>query len=350
MSRAKRFLLGFACGIAGLVLALVTVFVALERTDRLKAPAFANRLSFDEKLRHMRRNGTAEPRVLFVGSSTTLHGVDGEVFRNALALNAAVANLGVQDLRVNQSRFMAEVFLAQYDQVGHVVMVSTMLDFKDCATTETAFFNPEHAIDYVNGGSDLYYHFKYFDLEGVLKRTREIRRLRNADDALDSVSFDDYGGLLLEVPRDRINPRVWEGDPITLDPECYNQLEVLARDLQGRGIQFTYVISPMRPGYLADRDPDGRLLARHHRAIEEHLGPTETVVIDAHAGLDMPEEAFFDAYHLNRDKARQLTRYVGEQMIARLDVLPRDSVVRPAAVTAGGKGRLRKREDGLDGG
>ena len=37
-------------------------------------------------------------------------------------------------------------------------------------------------------------------------------------------------------------------------------------------------------------------------------------MIDAHAALTMPEEAFFDAYHLKRDKAQTLTRYLGEQI------------------------------------
>jgi hypothetical protein len=106
------------------------------------------------------------------------------------------------------------------------------------------------------------------------------------------------------------------GDPITLDPACYENLRALAEDLRARGIDFTYVISPMRPGYLAGRDPDGALLVEHRRRLEAALVDSGAVLIDAHEALNMPEEAFFDAYHLNRDEARHLTRFVTERLLA----------------------------------
>jgi hypothetical protein len=71
----------------------------------------------------------------------------------------------------------------------------------------------------------------------------------------------------------------------------------------------------MRPGYLAGRDPDGTLLAQHREKVQTALAGTGAMVIDAHAALEMPEDAFFDAYHLKRDRVERLTRYVGEQMI-----------------------------------
>ncbi|HEX5795524.1 MAG TPA: hypothetical protein VFY19_06770, partial [Geminicoccaceae bacterium] len=142
----------------------------------------------------------------------------------------------------------------------------------------------------------------------------EMEHLRNTIHDLESVSFDAYGSLLLEVPREGVIDRVWFGDPITLDPPCYESLHALAEDLRARGIAFTFVIAPMRPGYLAGRDPDGSLLAAHRAAVREALAGTGAAVIDAHAALAMPEEAFFDAYHLNRDKAQKLTRFVGERM------------------------------------
>ena len=50
---------------------------------------------------------------------------------------------------------------------------------------------------------------------------REIGRLRSTIHDLELVSFDRYGSLLLDVPRDGVIDRVWDGDPITLDPPCY---------------------------------------------------------------------------------------------------------------------------------
>jgi hypothetical protein len=316
MSAASKFIIGLLAGAVGLPLCLAVLFVGLDVTGRLKAPPFANRLSFDEKLRVLRADPPQQLDVLFAGSSTTLHGLDGELLRRELDIDGEVLNLGVQDLRVNQIKFLVEVFVGQFPSVEHVVMVSTLLDYKNCGSVETRFFKPDDVLGYISGNMpELYYYFRYLDLEGTLKRAREISHLRSTIHDLESVSFDEHGSLLLDVPRDGVIDRVWDGDPITLDPPCYQSLRALAELLRDQSINFVYVIAPMRPGYLAGRDPDGSLLAEHRTRARAALASTDAIVIDAHAALDMPEEAFFDAYHLKRPKAQKLTRYVGEQMI-----------------------------------
>jgi hypothetical protein len=315
MSAATKFLIGLFAGAAGVILCLALLFVGLDAAGARKAPPFANRMSFDEKLRVMRERPPGDLKVLFIGSSTTLHGLDGDVLRAELRLEGDLLNLGVQDLRINQIKYLADVFLARYPDVNHVVMVSTLLDVKNCGSVASEFFNPTDVIDYISGTMpELYYYFRYLDLQGLLKRASEIQHLRNTIHDLESVSFDAYGSLLLEVPREGVIDRVWYGDPITLDPPCYQSLRSLAENLRHRGIAFTFVVAPMRPGYLAGRDPEGSLLAAHRAQLRQALDGTGAVVIDAHAALAMPEEAFFDAYHLKRDKAQTLTRFVGEQM------------------------------------
>jgi hypothetical protein len=316
MSAASKFLIGVLAGAIGLPLCLAVIFVGLNAAGMLKAPPFANRLSFDEKLRVLRADPPHNVTALFAGSSTTLHGIDGEVLRTELGLEGEVLNLGVQDLRVNQVRFLVNTFLGHFSTVSHVIMVSTLLDYKNCGSVETEFFKPEDVMNYISGGwpPEIYYYFRYLDLQGTAKRMTEIRHLRSTIHDLESVSFDAYGSLLLEVPRDGVIDRVWDGDPITLDPPCYPSLRALAGDLRDRGIKFIFVIAPMRPGYLAGRDPDGSLLAEHRTRLRATLTGTDAMVIDAHAALDMPEEAFFDAYHLKRDKAQTLTRFLGERI------------------------------------
>ncbi len=332
MSAARRFLIGVLVGAVGLPLGLAVAFLGLDLLGMLKAPPFANRLSFDEKLRVLRADPPDDLDVLFAGSSTTLHGLDGALLREELGLDGEVLNLGVQDLRVNQIKFLVEVFLEQFPTVDHVVMVSTLLDYKNCGSVDARFFKPDDVIGYIEGSRpELYYYFRYLDLQGTVKRMREIGRLRHTIHDLESVSFDRYGSLLLDVPRDGVIDRVWDGDPITLDPPCYTALHALAEELRARTVAFTFVIAPMRPGYLAGRDPNGSLLARHRTKVSEALDDTEATVIDAHAALDMPEEAFFDAYHIKRDRVRTLTRYVGEQMVTETADPQRGRPVRPVS-------------------
>ena len=88
MSAANKFLIGLLAGVGGLVLGLAALFLALDAAGALKAPAFANRLSFDEKLRVLRAEPPQKVRALFAGSSTTLHGLDGELRFSRTALSS----------------------------------------------------------------------------------------------------------------------------------------------------------------------------------------------------------------------------------------------------------------------
>jgi hypothetical protein len=313
-----KFLIGVVGGALALVVALALFFVYLDHDNRLKAPSFANRLSFDEKMRQLRHRPPDRVEVLFLGSSTTLHGLDSSILREQLRVSGDLLNLGVQDLRVNQVKFVADVFLDHYSTVRHVVMVSTLLDYKECnGAAETEFFRPKDVLDYVsNGWAELYYYFRYLDIRGVLSRAGDIHHLRNVDNNLESVHFSPSGSVLIDVPREAIVDRVWYGDPIELEPACYEALRGLAQNLQSRGIAFTFVLAPMRPGYLDYQDPEGTHLATHRQKVASALSGTGAYVIDAHAALEMPEEAFFDAYHVRPSEARKLTRFIGERIVA----------------------------------
>jgi hypothetical protein len=198
MSGVGKFFLGVVGGAVALVLTLGFFFIALEQRDQLKAPSFANRLSFDEKMRKLRRQPPEQVELLFVGSSATLHGLDSSVLRAQLEVGGDIVNLGVQDLRVNQIRFLADVFLDHYPITKHVIMVSTLLDYKDCGSVaEARFFNPDDVLDYItNGWPDLYYYFRYLDIRGALNRAGNIQHLRNADNHLESVHFSPSGSVL----------------------------------------------------------------------------------------------------------------------------------------------------------
>ncbi|MCE3248339.1 MAG: hypothetical protein K0R41_2164, partial [Geminicoccaceae bacterium] len=316
MSSPCRFLTGLVIGAAGLPICLAVLFLGLDGANALKAPSFAGRLGFDEKLRILRADPPQDVQVLFAGSSTTLHGLDGALLQSDFDMGGELLNLGVQGLRVNQIKFLVDVFVTHFPSIDAVVMISTLLDFKNCSSVETEFFDHDDVLGYVSGRMpELYYYFRYLDLRGIVRRAREIGYLRNTIHDLESVAFDDYGSVLLDVPRDGVIDRVWHGDVITLDPPCYTGLRALAEALRDQGIAFTFVLAPMRPGYLAGRDPDGSLLTEHRAETQAALAGTDAMVIDAHAVLDMPEEAFFDAYHLKRDETQKLTHFIGEEML-----------------------------------
>ena len=315
MPAPSRFLAGFAGGGLGLIVGLVALFLVLDHWHALKAPALSNNASFDEKMRVLRERPPGNVGLLLVGSSTTLHGVDGDALRAGLREDVDILNVGVQSITIDQSRFLTDFFLDRLPSVESVVMISTMLDFRECVPEKTAFFDPSKVAGYLSRHTpELYFHFKYFDLTGVLKQAPRMARLREADDVLNAVSFDEDGSLLLDVPRRNLPGLVWRGEPIALDAACYEALRAMALELRGVGLPFTYFIAPMRPGYLDGRDPGGRLLAEHRRRLYAALSGTGAALVDAHGMLAMPEGAFFDAYHLKPDEVPALSRLIAEAL------------------------------------
>ena len=133
MSAAGKFLIGIFAGALGLAFGLALLFVGLDVAGKLKAPAFANRLSFDEKLRVLRADPPQDVDVLcsparrprctasMVSCCATELGLEGDVL-----------NLGVQDLRVNQIKFLVDVFLTGSRRS------TTSSWSRRCSTTRTA--------------------------------------------------------------------------------------------------------------------------------------------------------------------------------------------------------------------
>lgn len=317
-----RFFAAFSAGALGLIGAIAALVVMLDAGDRLRAPAIANRATFDEKLRLLRREAVRDVDILLLGSSTTLHGVDVEALSAQFegpwsvgADNAArprAVNVGVQDLKISQLDHMAAFYLEAFPSVREVVMVSTMLDFERCAEEDRVFFDPERARSYLEGEiSELRAQFRHLDLQGVLRNARDIRARRSDAASFTGLAFDAHGTLLLDIPRARMDPRIFDGWPIRRDPRCYAALRSLAERLDDADVAFTYVVAPMRPGYLDGRDPSGSELEAHHDALRAALAGTGTRLFDAHATLEFAEDAFFDAYHLRPDEARRLSREIG---------------------------------------
>lgn len=315
MAGPWRFLIGFVGSVLAMLAAIALLLVALEGAGRLKAPSIANRASFDEKLRYLRAGGPRDVQVLITGSSTALHGIDGSALKEALGTERDILNVGVQGLSIEKSAYLTRFLIERLEGIEHVIAVTTTLDFEHCVLRQADFFDPEHAADYITGRrSEIYMQFRFLDLRGVFGRARDIRELRADAANLDSVRFDRYGSVLLDLTPNDVPAQVFEGRPLRFDPTCYQGLGALAHHLAGRGIAFTVVLAPLRPGYLANQDPDGSHLGAHVTRMRGALAGTRALFVDAHGRLALPETAFFDAYHVVPPEAAQLSRLIGSEL------------------------------------
>ena len=311
--RAGRFLAGLLLGSIAVPIMVISGLWLLSGADRLKAPAFTNRPSFDEKLRYLREVPWRAVDVLFVGSSTTLWGVD-QVTSSERLPGVEALNVGMRNAKIHEARELARFHLDLFPTVRAVVMISTPLDFEKCAPTESGFFDAPAARAYVLGTrGEIATQLAFLDPMGVMRAARNIGELRHSmPTSPDSLNFDPSGGILLDLPRSAVPDLVWRGSLPDLDPRCYDALEATAREIRDAGAWLYFVLAPMRPSYLAANDPAGNRIEAHRRELARVAARAPLTLIDAHALLALPDEAFFDAYHLRADHTSATTALIAD--------------------------------------
>ncbi|MEZ5826487.1 MAG: hypothetical protein R3C97_17690, partial [Geminicoccaceae bacterium] len=283
--------------------------------DHLKAPTFSNRATLDEKLRFIRHRHGPPVDLLMLGSSTTLWGVDGDALHDVLP-DRVMLNVGVRDLKIHQALNLASLYKSLMGEIRDVVMISTMLDFESCAPGSASLLDHASALAYASGESgELSTQIRELDPLGILRSARDIAQRRTSPAASpDSLHFDSYGGILLDLPRSAVPDLVWNGSLPAPDERCHAALARLARELSGDGIALTFVIAPMRPSYLRRHDPDGVRLAVHRSRLAASARKSGFRLLDAHGDLAFADEVFFDAYHVRAPFTHEMTRWIAIQL------------------------------------
>lgn len=308
---SRHFLTAFIAGILGLLLAWVGLLAVLDAHGRLRPPPLSNRWVLDAKLAMLRTQPPARIELLAVGSSVTFYGVDGGLLERELG-GRRFFNAAALGLRMHQTAWLTRFFQEQYSGITTVFTVSTLIDFESCPPHNAAAFDAVDARRWLAGSwPDLFWHLRYFDPAGVLRAARDLPERRALGwDRLDSMRLDRWGDQLLDVPPEQVPPKVMRGVLGGLDPRCYAALDGLARFLAEKGERFLFVLAPLRPAYLAEWDPDGNRLAAHRERVRQILANRGAGFLDAHTHLILPEEAFFDAYHLRAASARRQTQLI----------------------------------------
>lgn len=314
---ASRFLQSFAATVLALVLLWTGVLAILHHLGRLRPPPFTNRWEFDEKLALLRARPPAHIDVLAVGSSTTFWGFDGGLLEREL--DVKMFNGAALGLKMHQTAWLVDFFRELHPEIATVLVVSTLIDFEACRPHEAQLFDVADVRAWLQGRwPEFVWYFRYFDPVGVLRAARDLPERRALGwDRLASMRLDPWGGQLLDVPRSEVPEGIVRGVLGGFDARCYEALERLAASLAAARVRLLFVLAPMRPGYLAERDPEGHHLAAHRLRLRSLLAAHRAEFLDAHAQLALPEEAFFDAYHLRAPYARRQTQLIAAALRSR---------------------------------
>ena len=269
-----------------------------------------NNLALNEKAAAYARRGDMRVDVLACGSSMTLNNLSSKAVVEHFGTDDYF-NLGAWGLDMEQVASLVEAAVPDARPKTVLVMANLMDLGSD---QERSVVDMGRVIDHVRRGIDVWSYLNCPALVYYL-RQMELNRLRFTDRAnYECLMMDEYGGVALDVPIERVLAERWERPAPSddaLDPEQYEALRRLAAFLRTRGIQFVFIQSPYREG-MASPELE-RTMAEHKGRVRSLLEAEGQVFIDG-ADRRWPDALFCDSSHLNGEAAYAFTQYVLNKM------------------------------------
>jgi hypothetical protein len=321
-----------AINFAAFSVIIILLTLILEQQKLLTAPQFLASISFDEKARFLKEVKPKNSSLIAVGSSIAVNHIDSSLLKDAKGNLIAFTNYASYGLQMVDLKDLVDFSVNLSGKPKTVLVLSAPVDFQSCSPNKKMDahyvslknLHREDAVNYIQ--SDIpavYYHAKYQTLSRMLDPglMLKVRRQRTTNNTLDSLKFDSSGSVLLEVPKENIPPDRWEGNQwskvmsqLSQQDACYGSLENLANYTQQNGINLVFVLSPIRQGYLNEFDPNQKSMSSHRERLQLILGKSNSLLIDAHTDLQLSDEYFVDAFHLNKKGSQILTKYISQKL------------------------------------
>ena len=286
-------------------IAVLTFLTGLILFDagNLAAPPVTGRVSFDEKLMFFHNNTLPERVDVFaIGSSMTLNNLSSSVMVEATGEN--YRNFSSWGLLVKQMSYLVR-FLADRYNPEVIINVTGPMDFYRSAV-HADFFGANEVGGYLDGNDLFYLYLKYFDPLYLAKSSGYSKRRRSGNDMYDSVRFDYWGGVSLDIAKVNIDRERWERriDPSRFDPDAYESLRELAEFLDKKNIQFVMVQPPVRAIAIEDNMES---VKKHWKMIEEISREHSFLFVNLYEQQGITDKRFIDSTHLNYEGANIFT-------------------------------------------
>lgn len=300
----KKFVFTFLGLTTTAVMSVLLILFLAYKTGNLAAPPVTGSLSFDEKLYYTAgMKGVKDIDVLAVGSSMTFNNLSSAPIADRISKK--FINFSSWGLTIEQTAYFIK-FLVPLYKPKIVIIVSSPMDFY-YSKRSPALFDKNEVRRYLMGHDVIQSYGKHFDPIYLLKLSKDIKELRSSNSRYESLLFDAYGGVLLDINKANIDRERWETriDPARLDPEAYRALENLGLFLKQQKITFVMVQPPMRHAAV---DGLSGQLANHWQKVKDISSNTSFIFVNMHERLNLSDDFFVDYAHLNYKGADIFTR------------------------------------------
>jgi hypothetical protein len=293
--------------VSSTIIAAAVVFVvglhALDAGNHKPPPAFSNSLCTDAKLEFLRDHPPAQPTHLIIGSSISWRNIAAEMiverFPDTRPLNA-----GFCGLQINQTAFVSRFILDRYPTITDLLLVLDPKDMSACSSTRSQVFDAGDVSEYLSGGDDTIYYFKYFDFPALVRNALVFRERMVNEDDMDALVFTRYGDGPVVTDETR---GIFYGAAPRLDPVCKDALAALARDVSASGRHLLVVTMPLLADWSQRYDGEAKVRKQLAEGIRQALDGTPSVFWDAWAEAPLDNASYTDAFHLRWSAARSFT-------------------------------------------
>jgi hypothetical protein len=298
----SRYLLWSVAASIGCLAVIAAGLVYADAQGRLAPLPFSGNLCLDEKVKLVRsvaRNGCG---LLIAGSSMALNNFASEPVLQQHPEGARLLNIGAWGMKIKETREWIS-YVLKVTKPSEVILVVGPMDFYGASHINLK----NEVIGFLEGHSYPTYMLRNFDLLYYATSYFSIPRARRKRDHYQSLAFDRWGGLPLDVQYPNVDPVRWNAKirPDQFDDVQYRELERLAADLQRAGIVLYCVQAPLRSGSIPPED---------EAAAQQHWSKVAAAVsrhgqhfINMHEHLHLDDTAYADYSHLNAKGARLFT-------------------------------------------
>lgn len=288
--------------------AVITAYV-WSKWEYFPAPNITTNSSLNTKLHMLKERRGHQIDVLALGSSMTLNNLNSRALIEALH-DSAYLNLGAWGTNMEQSVALAQDILPIV-KPRTLVVVTGLGDFSYSA--ERYNVNAQRMEKYLTEWDEVWAYIKTRDI-GYYLRDMELNEVRMNDPGnYERLVFDAYGGVELNVPKDRIDEERFNKKPPPLSDLAESQYKAfgeLCATTEAQGVHLIVIQAPYREG-IRNEEVDS-IVELHVYRLRQIMQPYDHEFLDG-TTRTWPDSLYCDYGHFNGAGAYEFTRYAFAQ-------------------------------------
>lgn len=278
--------------------------------DDLPAPAFSNSLSFNEKIDFIRDKDLSNIEYVAIGSSMTLNNVDSEVMAKHFGEN--YLNLGSWGFKISDSKKFLEEMIGFFPNLKAVIISTTFVDFSSTTRNiEVDYELVKRSLKYELG---IIPYITNLDLRYMLNNSKTNKAKMSDSGSYDILSYDNFGGVILEISQDQINQERWNNDITDFDvsEKELTSLKNLIEFLKNLDVRTVIAIPPQREGLMNDEKL--KIINIEISRIIAVAQPSGAYFINSFDQGLWADSLFVDYCHLNKTGAEKFTKLISDEL------------------------------------